>query len=268
MKHTPRKGVDVKVDNVIHEYGDLRVLDGVNMDIAAGETLCVLGGSGTGKSVLVRLMAGLEVPTSGEIKIGGMLVPEYAALPPDEKPFLVSMVFQHSALLGSLTVEENIILRMREHRTHSEKDMHSICEQVLDEVEMGGSNNKLPGELSGGMKKRVALARALAANPDLLFYDEPTAELDPVLTEQIGLLIARVRRDRPITQVVVTHDMVIADIVADRVAMLGGGRIAEEGSYREFLASPDPGTRSFLEAARVLTSRDQADNKDKTGKDG
>ncbi|HIF64839.1 MAG TPA: ATP-binding cassette domain-containing protein [Deltaproteobacteria bacterium] len=268
MKRVSGKGVDIKVENVIHEYGDNRVLDGVNMEVAAGATLCVLGGSGTGKSVLVRLMAGLEVPTSGAISIGGLLVPEYAALPPDDKPFLVSMVFQHSALLGSLTVEENVTLRMREHRTHSEKDMHSICEQVLDEVEMGGSNNKLPGELSGGMKKRVALARALAVNPDLLFYDEPTAELDPVLTEQIGLLIARVRRDRPITQVVVTHDLVIADIVADRVAMLEGGRIAEEGSYREFRASADPGTRSFLKAARVLASRDQADNKDETGKDG
>src|SRR5262249_21368622 len=153
-----------------------------------------------GKSVLLRQVIGLEQPDAGEIAVGGMPLPRWLALPPEEKPFRIAMVFQNAALLASLTVADNVALRLQEHPRPPRPALREAVERALESVELSGVERKLPGELSGGMRKRVAIARALAAEPELILYDEPTADLDPLLTEQIGGLLARIRHARGATQ--------------------------------------------------------------------
>jgi phospholipid/cholesterol/gamma-HCH transport system ATP-binding protein len=170
---------------------------------------------------------------------------------PEEKPFRIAMVFQGSALLASLSVADNVALRLREHGGHDAHDVGTIVARALEQVEMAGSEAKLPGELSGGMRKRVAIARALAVEPELILYDEPTADLDPILTEQIGGLIARIRKTRGHTQLIVTHNLPLARAIADRIAVLDQGRIVECSTPAELAASAHPLTREFLRAAAV-----------------
>ena len=162
-----------------------------------GELLAIVGQSGQGKSVLLRQIVGLERPDAGRIVVGGMPLERYLALPPDEKPFRIAMVFQSAALLASLTVAENVALRLREHRQAAARARSPTASRAARSSRSSwrAPSDKLPGELSGGMRKRVAIARALAIDPELILYDEPTADLDPLLTEQIGELIARIRDD-------------------------------------------------------------------------
>src|SRR5437867_11992305 len=198
------KGVPVELAGVRKSYDDHLVLAGVDLSVAPGELVAIVGQSGTGKSVLLRQIVGLEGPDAGRITVGGIELGEYLVLPPEEKPFRIAMVFQSSALLASLTVGENVGLRLRERGRHGAADIDAITRRVLEQVDLAGAEAKLPSELSGGMRKRVAIARALAIDPELILYDEPTADLDPILTEQIGQLIAGIRRARGTTQIVVT----------------------------------------------------------------
>jgi phospholipid/cholesterol/gamma-HCH transport system ATP-binding protein len=159
------------------------------------------------------------------------------------------MVFQNAALLASLTVAENVALRLEEHGVASRSEIGATVARTLEQVEMSGSEGKLPGELSGGMRKRVAIARALAVDPELILYDEPTADLDPLLTEQIGGLIARIRSTRGSTQIVVTHNLALARAIADRIAVLADGRIVELATPDALMASRQPLVREFLRAS-------------------
>ena len=244
-------GVAVELAGVRKTYNGRQVLAGVDLRVPPGELLAILGQSGTGKSVLLRQIIGLERPDAGRILIGGIELSRYLAMSPDEKPFRVAMVFQNAALLASLTVGENVGLRLREHSRLEPAEIAALIRRVLEQVELTGTEDKLPGELSGGMRKRVAIARALAIDPELILYDEPTADLDPILTEQIGQLIARIRTTRGNTQIIVTHNLALARTIADRIAVLADGRIDECVTPAELPRSQHPLTREFLRAAAL-----------------
>ena len=244
-------GVAVVLDGIHKRYGTQEVLVGVDLEVRPGELLAILGQSGQGKSVLLRQIVGLERPDSGTVSVGDIPLERYLALPPDEKPFRIAMVFQGSALLGSLSVEDNVALRLREHRQATPEEIAATVRRALEQVELGGIEGKLPGEISGGMRKRAAIARALAIDPELILYDEPTADLDPILTEQIGALIARIRESRGSTQIIVTHNLGLARTIADRIAVLDAGRIVECAPPSALEASGNPLTREFLRAAAL-----------------
>ncbi|TMA70057.1 MAG: ATP-binding cassette domain-containing protein [Deltaproteobacteria bacterium] len=250
-RETPQRGVAVELQGLRRSYDGFDVLRGVDLSVRAGELLAIVGQSGTGKSVLLRQIIGLERPDAGRIVIGGLELPRYLAIAPEEKPFRIAMVFQSAALLASLTVAENVGLRLRERRRHSAAEIEAITRRVLADVELEGTEDKLPSELSGGMRKRVAIARALAIDPELILYDEPTADLDPILTQQIGELIRRIRTTRGSTQIIVTHNLPLARAIADRIAVLDRGRIVECSTPAELAESRQPLTREFLRAAAL-----------------
>ena len=249
MSRAAQRGVSVRLAGVRKRYGAQEVLAGIDLEVDPGELLAIVGQSGQGKSVLLRQIVGLERPDAGRIEIGDIPLERYLALAPDEKPFRIAMVFQGSALLASLTVADNVALRLREHQQVPRGEIAGRVTHALEQVELTGAERKLPGDLSGGMRKRVAIARALAIDPELILYDEPTADLDPLLTEQIGDLIARIRRARGSTQIVVTHNLGLARSIADRVAVLDQGRIVDCTRAAALDTSPHPLTRELLRAA-------------------
>jgi len=244
-------GVPVELSGVHKSYGDHAVLSGVDLRIEAGALVAIVGQSGTGKSVLLRQIIGLEKRDAGRIVVGGIELERYLAIPPEEKPFRMAMVFQNAALLASLTVAENVSLRLRERRRHDSREIAEITRRVLQQVDLAGTEDKLPGELSGGMRKRVAIARALAIEPELILYDEPTADLDPILTVEIGRLITRISEARGATQIIVTHNLPLARHLASRIAVLDRGRIGEYSTPEELVKSNNPLTREFLRAAAL-----------------
>jgi len=244
-------GVPVELSDVSKSYGDHAVLRGIDLDIEAGALVAIVGQSGTGKSVLLRQIIGLEKPDAGRIVVGGTELERYLATPPEEKPFRMAMVFQSAALLASLTVAENVSLRLRERGRQDSREIAEITRRALEQVDLAGTEDKLPGELSGGMRKRVAIARALAIDPELILYDEPTADLDPILTEEIGRLITRISEVRGATQIIVTHNLPLALRLASRIAVLDRGRIAEYSTPKELVKSNQPLTRAFLRAAAL-----------------
>lgn len=248
-----RRGVPIRVDDVWKSYERHQVLRGISLEVQAGEILVIIGGSGEGKSVLIRQIIGLETRDRGEILLDGTSIEDYAQLPLEQKPFRMSMVFQSSALLNSLTVAENVSLSLREHRSAPPAEIRRIVRACLEQVEMEGSEDKMPSELSGGMRKRVAIARALAIDSDVILYDEPTAELDPLLTEEVGQLIKRIRDRRHPTQIVVTHNLPLAREIAEHVAVLRKGQIVDYRSGEDFWHSDHPYTRSLLRASHVAT---------------
>jgi phospholipid/cholesterol/gamma-HCH transport system ATP-binding protein len=236
---------------VRRSYEGHAVLRGVDLHVEPGELLAIVGQSGTGKSVLLRQIVGLELPDGGSIVVGGIPLARYLAMPPGEKPFRIAMVFQNAALLASLTVAENVSLRLCELGHQSPQEIAAVTRRALEQVELAGTEDKMPSDLSGGMRKRVSIARALAVDPDLILYDEPTADLDPILTEQIGQLIARLREVRGATQIIVTHNLFLARAIANRIAVLDQGRIAEIVTPAELPRSRSPLTREFLRAAAL-----------------
>ena len=244
-------GVSIEITGLRKAFNDTPVLQGVDLHIEAGEIMVIVGGSGEGKSVLLRHIAGLETPDSGSIRLNGMELRDYLRLPPGEKPFRLSMVFQGSALLNSLSVGENVSLRLKEHRTHSDAEIERSVATCLEQVDMAGTEAKLPSELSGGMRKRVAIARALAVEPQIILYDEPTADLDPILTQQIGALITRIRKTRGATQVVVAHNLALASEIGTHIAVLHEGRIVDYQPANAIAHSTHPHTQEFLRAANL-----------------
>lgn len=248
---TATRGIGVTLAGVRRRYGGQDVLAGVDLTVAPGELLCIVGQSGQGKSVLLRQIVGLETPDAGTIRLGDLDLATWRALPPERKPFRVAMVFQNAALLASLTVAENVALRLLEQGTLPRARIDAVVRRCLAAVELEGVEDRLPGQLSGGMRKRVAIARALAVEPELILYDEPTADLDPILTEQIGALIAAVRRRGEATQLVVTHNLPLARMLADRIAVLAEGRIVCCVPPAALAEVPHPLVREFLRAAGV-----------------
>lgn len=244
-------GVDITIEGLRKTFNGTAVLKDVDLRIEAGEIMVIVGGSGEGKSVLLRHIAGLEQPDAGSIRLDGIDLPGYLRLPSEEKPFRLSMVFQGSALLNSSTVAENVSLRLQEHHTHSDGEIRRIVTTCLAQVELAGTENKMPSELSGGMRKRVAIARALAVEPHVILYDEPTADLDPILTVQIGQLIKRIQATRGTTQVVVAHNLALAGEIGTHIAVLRGGRIVDYQPADALARSDNPYTQEFLRAANL-----------------
>ena len=236
----------IKLENITVAFGNKTVLNDISLQMSKGEIMVIIGPSGSGKSTLLRLIIGLLKPTSGKVWVFDR---DVTAMGEDELNVLrqhMGMVFQYSALFDSMTVGENVAFGLRQHTTLAENEILSIVRRKLRMVGLWGQENTMPSELSGGMKKRVSLARAIALNPDIVLYDEPTAGLDPVKSSTIDRLIRSTRRIIGATSVVVTHDMNSAFSVADRIAMIYEGRIIEMGTVDEFKQSSNPKVQQFI----------------------
>ena len=236
----------IKINNVTKVFGKKVALKNINLEIADGETLAIIGGSGSGKSTLLRLMIGLIRPTSGEIWIGN---DEISKL--DEKEMMrvrlrMGMVFQYSALFDSMTVGENVAFGLVEHTNYTREKIQSIVREKLLQVGLEGVENRMPNELSGGMKKRVSLARAIAFEPEIIFYDEPSSGLDPIMTNKIDELIIETQRALKVTSIVVTHDMVSACRIADRIAMVYNGELIAVDTPERFKQIQDDRIKQFF----------------------
>jgi phospholipid/cholesterol/gamma-HCH transport system ATP-binding protein len=238
------RGVSIKIVKLDKSFGDNHVLKEIDLEILAGETFSIIGPSGTGKSVLLKHIVKLEKPDNGEIYIDGN--PIFAANKDKTKNYRYSMVFQSSALFNSLTVGENVGLWLREKRVCKENRIREIIREKLLLVGLEGKESLRTSELSGGMKKRVAIARSLAMNPDLILYDEPTAELDPINTDELANTILKLKETTKNTTVIVTHDLNFALYVSDRIAMIHDGRIVEVGTPNEIKASENPIVKGFI----------------------
>lgn len=239
------RAVHVRIEGLRKSFGRHEILHGINLTAEPGEILCVIGPSGSGKSVLLRHIIGLETPDAGRVLIEGL---DASGAEAKEK-YRMAMVFQSSALFNSMTVVENVALYLRENRVlKNEGQVLITVANKLVLLGLEGSEHKLPSELSGGMKKRVAIARALVMNPNLILFDEPTAELDPIMAANIGGIIRDLKKQVRVTSIVVTHDRELAFGIADRIAMMKEGAIIATGTPQEIRASGDPVIQEFLSA--------------------
>ena len=227
-------------------FGDKAVLRGLDLEVRDGETLVMLGYSGTGKSVALKHIVGLLSPDEGEVEVDGRVVHELDRGELAALRATIGYVFQFAALFDSMSVYENLALGLRRQRM-SESDIAQRVEEALDLVQLPGTGDQYPAELSGGMRKRVGIARAIALRPRYILYDEPTTGLDPVTSAVIDLLMVRAREKLGVTGVVVTHDLRSAYTVGDRIAMLYQGRIRQVGTVEEIQKSHDPVIRQFIE---------------------
>lgn len=232
-------------------FGAHTVLDNIDLDVYKGETLAVLGPSGTGKSTVLRSMIGLLEPNGGQIFIQGEDVSGLDEDGWNRLRMKMGMVFQYSALFDFLTVGENVAFGLRQHTDKSNEEIQGIVTQMLDLVGLPDTQDLYPAELSGGMKKRVGLARAIAVNPEIVLYDEPTAGLDPIMSRNISRLIKKTQEQLHVTSVLVTHDMQSAFYAADRVAMLYEGHIVAIGTAEEMKNSTNPIVKAFIEGREI-----------------
>src|ERR1700744_25947 len=228
-------------------YGDREILHGISFDVRRGETMVILGGSGSGKSTLLRTLVGLEKPTSGEVWIQGANTAEISDREMDAIRKKMGMSFQGSALFGSMTVGENVALPLREHTNLEGSTIEVMVRIKLGQVGLSNFEDFMPSELSGGMKKRAAVARALAMDPEILFFDEPSAGLDPIIAAGLDELILNLKKAYAITMVVVTHELSSAFLIADRMVYVDRGHIVALGTKEEFNASTHPRVRQFLD---------------------
>jgi phospholipid/cholesterol/gamma-HCH transport system ATP-binding protein len=237
-------GVSVAVRGLRKAFAGQEVLKDIRFDVQPGEIFVLMGPSGSGKSVLLRQIIGLEPPDAGDILIGGESIDSAGV----RDKYHMAMVFQSGALLNSLTVGENVGLYLREHRLKPPAEIERVVLEKLEAVGLKGTEGKMPNELSGGMKKRAAIARALVSEPQLILYDEPTSELDPVSAVVIGEEISRLNERTGVTSLVVSHDRDLAFGIADRIAVIIEGRILAIGEPEVVRQSSDPAIRSFLHA--------------------
>jgi len=236
----------IELCDLTKSLGSRKVLDGVNLAILKGETMSVIGGSGAGKSVTLKHIVGLMKPDRGCVKVQGVDVTGTNDGSLEAARRKIGFCFQGSALLNSLSVFENVALPLREHERLSEAEIRRRVEEKLTLVGLSDAGQKLPAEISGGMKKRVGLARAIIRNPEIILYDEPTAGLDPVMGTAINDLILDMQKKLGVTSVLVTHDMSSAFRVSNRIAMLVKGRIVKLGTPAEFRATDDPLVKQFI----------------------
>jgi phospholipid/cholesterol/gamma-HCH transport system ATP-binding protein len=237
----------ISLRNLRVDYGVTEILHGIGFDVKAGETLVILGGSGSGKSTLLRTLVGLEKPKSGQIWIDGQ---DIAAISNDELYEIrkrIGMSFQGSALFGSMTVGENVALPLREHTKLEDSTIEIILRLKLEQVGLAGFEYHMPSQLSGGMKKRAAVARALATDPEILFFDEPSAGLDPIIAAGIDQLILELKKAFHMTIIVVTHELASAFLIADRMVLIDKGNIVAIGTTDEMRSSTHPRVRQFLD---------------------
>lgn len=227
-------------------FGSKVVLDELDLDVYKGETLAVIGPSGSGKSTVIKVLTGLLAPTSGSVQIEGQETSGFDDDAWDELRCHMGVVFQYSALFDFLSVGENVAFGLRRHFKLPEEEIQRRVAALLEMVGMPATQSMMPAELSGGMKKRVGLARALAMQPQVVFYDEPTSGLDPVMTMTISRLIRKTQQTLGVTSVLVTHDMESAYFAADRIAMLYKGKIVQVGTPDEIKRSSNPIVRAFV----------------------
>jgi len=240
----------VAVENLHKSFGSQRVLNGISLTVSRGETLAVLGRSGTGKSVLLKLIIGLQQPDSGSVRIHGQ---DIAGLTLDQIGTIrkkMGFLFQHAALYDSLTVEQNVAFPLLHHKKNmSRSEQGDRVKELLAEVGMEGNLDKMPSDISGGMQKRVGLARALALEPDILLLDEPTAGLDPISSAEIDDLVLKLQAEHHMASIVVTHDLHSAKTIADRLALLNEGSVVIEGNFEDLRKSDIQFVKEFLKHA-------------------
>ena len=240
-------------------FGSKVVLNDIDLEVYKGETLAVIGPSGTGKSTVIKVLTGLLAPTAGSVVIDGQETGGFNDDQWDELRCHMGVVFQYSALFDFLSVGENVAFGLRRHFKLSEDEVQQRVATLLEMVGMPGTQQMMPAELSGGMKKRVGLARALAMQPQVVFYDEPTSGLDPVMTMTISRLIRKTQRALGVTSVLVTHDMESAYYAADRIAMLYKGKIVQIGTADEIKNSSNPIVHAFVNGLEL--KEEDADGK-------
>ncbi|WP_462137324.1 ABC transporter ATP-binding protein [Candidatus Mycalebacterium sp.] len=244
------KPVSVEVRGLRKSFGGQEVLKGVDFKVSAGEMVVLLGRSGSGKTVLMRHISGLETPDAGEVLIGSE--------PIERASTTVSLVFQSSALFNSMSASENVELFIREHAViNCESAIKELSTAVLSLVGLAGRESAMPSELSGGMRRRVAIARALLTNPDVILFDEPTTGLDPATKKSVKDLLLVIRREIGITQIVVTHDVELAFALAERLSIMHSGRIIETGTFEEISASENPLVRGFFSGSNTEESLEE-----------
>jgi phospholipid/cholesterol/gamma-HCH transport system ATP-binding protein len=239
----------IRIVDLYKSFGDHEVLQGVNLEIDRGETLVIIGQSGSGKSILIKHLIGLVAPDKGEIYVDGVEVTRLK----EEERYKVrrkfAMLFQGAALFDSMTVLQNVCFGLERYTDHSHQEIQRLARQALRRVGLRGVENLMPFELSGGMRKRVGLARAIAYEPEIILYDEPSTGIDPIRADAINDLIIQMKNDLKVTSIVITHDMVSTYKVADRVAMLYQGKIIVTGPPEEIRDSKNPIIQQFITGA-------------------
>jgi phospholipid/cholesterol/gamma-HCH transport system ATP-binding protein len=237
----------IDVENLQKAFGNQKVLNGISLSMKRGETLAVLGRSGTGKSVLLRLIIGLQQPDSGSIRIHSKDIANLSLDQFGEIRKKMGFLFQHAALYDSLTVGQNVAFPLQHHRkSMPSSEQRARVSKLLAEVGMEGHEDKMPSDISGGMQKRVGLARALALEPDILLLDEPTAGLDPISSAEIGDLVLKLQQEHHMASIVVTHDLYSAKMIADRLILLNEGNVVIEGNFKTLQNSSNPFVMEFL----------------------
>jgi phospholipid/cholesterol/gamma-HCH transport system ATP-binding protein len=242
------------------KYGDREVLHGLTFDLRRGETLVVIGGSGSGKSTLLRTLVGLEKPSSGQVHIKGVDIARASATEMDAIRKRIGLAFQGGALIGSLSVGGNIALPLLEHTALERSTIEVMVRIKLEQVGLSGFEHYSPAQLSGGMRKRAAFARAMALDPEILFFDEPSAGLDPITAAGIDELILSLKKAYSLSMVVVTHELASAFLIADRIILVDRGDIVAMGPVEEVRNSSHPRVRQFLDRIPDSTQDDEVDH--------
>jgi phospholipid/cholesterol/gamma-HCH transport system ATP-binding protein len=237
----------IRVVNLLKSFGEKEVLRGVNLEVRQGESMVVIGGSGSGKTVLIKCIIGLIQPDEGEIYVDGQEISSLSEREMNEVRKKFGMLFQGGALFDSLSVWENVGFGLRQHKKVGDEEIRRVATEKLALLGLKDIEDIMPAELSGGMKKRVSLARAIAMEPQILLYDEPTTGIDPVMADAINELIIQMREQLNVTSIAITHDMKSAYKIADRIAMLFQGKIIEVGIPEEIRNSSNPIVRQFIE---------------------
>lgn len=246
----------ISIRNLLTQFGQREILKNISLDIRAGETFVILGGSGSGKSTLLRHIVGLEQPTRGQIWIKGKDITHITEEEFNELRKKIGMAFQNSALFNSMTVGENVALPLQEHTDLEHSTIQIMTRIKLEQVGLSGFESFMPSQLSGGMRKRAGIARALAMDPDILLFDEPSAGLDPIIGAGIDNLILKLKQAFHMTIVLVTHELASAFLLAERMAMLDQGHILFVGTPDEFRACDIPRVRQFLDRQADQESQD------------
>ena len=239
-------GSVIKIKGLSKQFDDLVVLDDISLNVEDAENLVVFGRSGTGKSVLLKCIVGLLKPDSGEILINDENVWKISGIRLNEIRKHLGFLFQGAALYDSMSVRENLQFPLKMHFDYDQKEMDEKAIKTLELVSLEDAIDKMPSELSGGMRKRIGLARSIITDPDIMFYDEPTTGLDPISSKEISELILNLQKKLKMTSIIVTHDLICAEIIADRAIFLRDGKVAYEGEIDELTRSSDPFLKNFF----------------------
>jgi phospholipid/cholesterol/gamma-HCH transport system ATP-binding protein len=250
----------ISVRSLRVSYGEREVLHGIDFEVLHGETVVILGGSGSGKSTLLRTLVGLEKPSAGEVLVKGADLRSATARQLDDIRKKIGLSFQGGALIGSMTVGENIALPLLEHSNLAPSTIEVMVRIKLEQVGLSGFEQFTPAQLSGGMKKRAAIARALAMDPEILFFDEPSAGLDPIMAAGIDDLILNLKKAYSMTIIVITHELASAFLIADRIILIDRGNILAMGPSKEIQQSTQPRVRQFLDRIADSTADDEIDH--------